>query len=331
MRAAYDARMAVADDRRPAAESDDASSGGERQARCPACGGALGVALLRAHDLMWGVPGRFSVSRCEGCALGVTLPAVEDAQLASFYPASYGAHSPPLTGALALVSAGVQRLLAAQALRSMPLRSLAELAPGRLLDVGCGNGELGSWLVRRGWSVVGVEPSPEACALARERGVDARNGILAEIELEPGTYDAVVFRHSLEHVTDPVADLRRVRRALREGGIAIVSAPNFDCWQRASFGECWFNLEVPRHRIHFNAASLQRTLAAAGFTQIATCTTTSSIALPASIQYVLAGRFVFQHGLKLRTAIALCDLMIPASWLVNRLAGEGDLLHAVAR
>jgi SAM-dependent methyltransferase len=322
--------MAVANDGSPAAETDDPSTSGARPARCPACGGALGAALLQARDLMWSVPGSFSVSRCEVCALSVTLPLVDDEQLSSFYPTTYGAYSAPLTGALGLVSKGVQRVLAWQALRVVPLKRLAELAPGRLLDVGCGNGELGSWLVRRGWSVVGVEPSLEACALARKRGVDARNGILAEVELEPGAYDAVVFRHSLEHVNDPVADLRRVRSALREGGIAIVSAPNFDSWQRASFGERWFNLEVPRHRIHFNAASLHRTLAAAGFTQIATCTTTSSIALPASIQYALAGRFVFQQGLKLRIAIALCDLMIPASWLINRLAGGGDLLHAVA-
>ena len=323
--------MAVASEEPSAAELDDAALGASLGGpRCPACTGALGPPLLLARDLMWSVPGLFSVARCQRCELGVTLPLTDDAQLSSFYPSSYGAHSPPLTGALSLVSDGVQRLLSWQALHCAPLEHLRARPPGRLLDVGCGNGELGSWLVRRGWSVTGVEPSVEACAVSSARGLDARHGILAEVELEPRAYDAVVFRHSLEHVTDPVADLRRARGALRPGGIVILSVPHFDCWQRSRFGECWFNLELPRHRLHFNAASLRSTLAAAGFTRIATHVSTSAIALPASVQYVLAGRFMVRSGLKLRIAIALCDLIAPASWLVNRLAGAGDLLHAVA-
>lgn len=297
---------------------------------CPACGGTLGVPLLEAQDLLLGVPGTFSIACCETCGLGVTLPPVADAQLPAFYSESYGAYSAPLTGVLGLVSKGVQRFLSWHALHSAPLNNLAELPVGRVLDVGCGNGELGSWLARRGWSVVGIEPSASACAVARQRALDARHGILAEIELEPKSYDAVVFRHSLEHVTDPVADLRRIRAALRDGGVVIVSVPHFDCWQRRSFGAHWSNLEVPRHRFHFDAASLRTTLAMAGFTRITTRTSTSAIALPASILYATTGSFLFGQGLKLRVAIAACGLIIPASWLVNQFAGGGDLLHAVA-
>jgi SAM-dependent methyltransferase len=320
----------VADQEHSAAEPDDAPLGVADGVACPACGGALGLPLIEARDLLLGVPGAFSIACCETCGLGVTLPLAADAQLAEFYSESYGAYSAPLTGVLGLVSRGVQRFLSWHALHSAPLNSLAELPVGRVLDVGCGNGELGSWLARRGWSVVGIEPSEGACAVARERAVDARRGILADMELEPESYDAVVFRHSLEHVTDPVADLRRIRAALRDGGVVIVSVPHFDCWQRRSFGAHWSNLEVPRHRFHFNAASLRTTLAMAGFTRITTRTSTSAIALPASIQYAVTGRFLFGHGLRLRVSIAACGLIIPASWLANQLAGGGDLLHAVA-
>jgi SAM-dependent methyltransferase len=262
--------------------------------------------------------------------MGVTLPVVESSQLKSFYPTTYAAYQPFLTGALGLASKVMQRLLAYQALHTMPFERLAELPAGRLLDVGCGGGELGSWLVRRGWTVVGVEPSVEACVVARNRGVDARAGVLAEVELEPGAYDAVVFHHSLEHVADPVSDLRRARETLRDGGIVIVTLPNFGCWQRSRFGEHWFNLELPRHRYHFNSHSLRETLTQAGFAHIETLTTSSAIGLPASIQYALAGRCLFPAGLKLRIAVAACSLTTPVSWLINRLAGGGDMLHAVA-
>ena len=79
------------------------------------------------------------------------------------------------------------------------------------------------------------------------------------------TYDAAVFRHSLEHVTDPVGALRRVRKALRPGGLVLISVPNFGCWQRRRFGSRWHHLDLPRHRVHFTHAGLERALEKAGF------------------------------------------------------------------
>jgi SAM-dependent methyltransferase len=177
----------------------------------------------------------------------------------------------------------------------------------------------------------GVEPSPEACALARSRGVDARAGTLVEVELEPDSFDAVVFRQSLEHVNDPLADLRRAYTALREEGVLVVSVPNFGCWQRRRFGSHWFHLDLPRHRFHFDAAALRRTLASAGFEDVQTFTSSSTAGLPASIQYMAAGRCLFPGGLRLRVAAAACVLTLPASWMLARVAGAGDVLHAVAR
>jgi len=297
--------------------------------RCPACGGPLGGTLLDSPDRLCGLPGTYSVARCQACGLGVTLPVVDAARLASYYPTTYGAYELPI-GILGRVSQAIQRLQSRQALRTAPLAHLAQLPVGRLLDVGCGRGDLGSWLIQRGWSVTGVEPSAQACTVARDRGVDARMGTLTEVELEPARYDAVVFRQSLEHVIDPVADLRRAREALRDRGVAIVSVPNFGCWQRRRFGERWFHLDLPRHRVHFDENALRTTLARAGYARVETCTSSSSVGLPASIQYALAGRCLFRSGLRLRVAVAACAVMAPLAWLLDRLAGGGDVLHAVA-
>jgi SAM-dependent methyltransferase len=298
--------------------------------QCPACGGALRAPLLEGRDRLYGLDGTFSLARCATCGIGVTLPLVEAAQLASFYPASYGAYDSLPSGPLRVISLAVQRLLAWQALHTFPLQRLARARPGRLLDVGCGRGDLGSWFVQRGWSVVGVEPSAGACAVARRRGVDARTGMLTDMKLPPKSFDGVVFRHSLEHVADPVADLQRVRLALCDAGVAVISVPNFGCWQRESFGDRWLHLDLPRHRFHFDSDSLRATLERSGFIHISTRTSSSAVALPASIQYALAGRCLFPSGLELRIAIAACALTTPVSWLVNQLFGEGDVLHAIA-
>jgi len=300
-----------------------------RPAQCPVCNRALGPPTLNSPDRLHGVPGIFSVAQCPTCGLGVTLPAAGQDEIADFYPTTYGAHGLP-TGVQGLISAAIQRLQRRQAFRTAPLERLADQPAGRVFDVGCGRGDLGSWLTQLGWSVTGVEPSPQACAVARGRGVDARLGTLAEVELEPESYDVAVFRQSLEHVADPVADLRRALGALRSGGMAIISVPNFGCWQRRRFGGAWFHLDLPRHRFHFDAEALRATLEAAGFADVQMCTSSSTAGLPVSVQYATLGRCIFTSGLAQRVAFAACALTAPAAWLIDRLTGGGDVLHAVA-
>jgi SAM-dependent methyltransferase len=299
---------------------------------CPACGAAPLVAVLRdGADRLHRTPGSFAVLRCPACGSGATRPPAGPSELARFYPSGYGPYELPASALARAASASIRRLQARLALRGMPLGPLAATAPARALDVGCGRGDLGAALVERGWSVTGIEPSGAACAVARARGIDARRGTLADVELEPGAYTGAVFQHSLEHVGDPVDDLRRVASALEPGGLVSISVPNFGSWQARRFGSRWFHLDLPRHRVHFTAAGLRAALERAGFEAIRTHTTTSSVGLPGSIQYALAGHCLFPEGTALRLALAACVLAYPPALALDRLTGGGDVLQAVAR
>jgi len=300
---------------------------------CPACGAtALGSELpLSGVDRLHSVPGEFTVVRCGSCGAGVTTPEASPEELASYYPSGYGPYERPANPLVRLASAAIRAWQGFLAVRAFPLERTRELTPGRAVDVGCGRGDLGALLIRRGWRVTGVEPSAEACAAARARGIDARRGTLADVPLEPGAYDIAVFKHSLEHVDDPVADLERVRAALRPGGLVLVTVPNFSSWQRRRFGSRWFHLDLPRHRMHFTPAALRRALHRAGHEPVRLDTSTSTVGLPATLQYAVAGRCLFPDGLRLRVASGLCALVLPAALLADRLAGAGDQLHAVAR
>lgn len=300
-------------------------------AACPVCAARPAAPTLTAPDRLLGTPGRFWVAVCAVCGTGVTLPPATPEEIAGFYPAGYGpfeARPHPLVRA---VSAAIQAWQRWSAHRHPPLDAIAALPPGRGLDVGCGRGDLAAGLIGRGWRMTGVEPSPGACAAARARGVDAREGVLATVALEPHAYDAAVFQQSLEHVDDPVGDLRRTLAALRPGGVVAISVPNFGGWQRRRFGGRWFHLDLPRHRVHLTAASLERALREAGFTDVRTSTSTSTAGLWASLQYRIFGRCLFPSGLALRTAAAAAALGYPLAVLADRLAGGGDVLHATAR
>ena len=287
--------------------------------------------MLVGVDRLHSVPGSFTVERCGACGSGTTAPPASADQLSGFYPTGYGPYELPRNPLLRLISAGIRAWQSRLALRRHPLGPARAIPTGRAVDVGCGRGDLAATLVRRGWAVTGVEPSAEAGDVARARGVDVRQGTLGEVQLEPAAYDLAVFQHSLEHVPDPVADLRSVAAALRPGAVASITVPNFGSWQSRRFGSRWFHLDLPRHRVHFTETGLRRALIAAGLEPVRVETSTSSIGLPASLQYAAAGRCLFPDGLKLRVAAGLCSLTWPISRVVDLVAGSGDQLHAVAR
>jgi SAM-dependent methyltransferase len=295
---------------------------------CPACGTPLpSVPALRGQDRQHGVPGEFAVVICGDCGAGLTLPVVREDALGSLYPESYNAFGLPARPLARAAATALFRARYARNLRRPPLRALLERPPGGLLDVGGGRGDLGVVLGPRGWRVTLLDPSPHACTVARGRGVHAVCGTLSSAAHElDGPYEALVFQHSLEHVADVGADLAHARRLLVPGGLLVVTLPNFACWQRRRFGADWYHLDLPRHRAHFTPRAVATALSRAGFEVRSVSTSSSSDDLPVSLQYRRFGRRV---GHPYATA-AISLLAAPVTAAVDRRAGGGDFLHALA-
>jgi ubiquinone/menaquinone biosynthesis C-methylase UbiE len=138
--------------------------------------------------------------------------------------------------------------------------ALDELAlrPGqRVLDVGSGLGQLTRGMGRQvgpTGRVVGIERSPEQLAEARRQAelageaetVEFRQGDATRLPLtndEWGTFDVVHARFVLEHVTDPVAVVREMVRAVRPGGRVVLeddAHDTFRLWpEPPGFGRLW--------------------------------------------------------------------------------------------
>jgi SAM-dependent methyltransferase len=220
--------------------------------------------------------------------------------------------------------------------RRFPLSELAAGAAhrgagsGTLLDVGCGRGDLAaSWIGAR-WHVQGIEPSPDAAITAARRGAEIIGQTLSSTALAPGSLDAVVFRHSLEHVVDPRQELSRVFPALRPGGRLAVIVPNWGSWQRVAFGEYWFPLELPRHRTHFTAAGLRSALGSAGFRGIDVRTATPFITTTWSLQFRLFDRLLTDSGIALLAGYAASLPVSAVSAALDAWRGGGDFLHGAA-
>ncbi|TCK27456.1 class I SAM-dependent methyltransferase [Pseudonocardia endophytica] len=105
-------------------------------------------------------------------------------------------------------------------------RVLAGAAPGaRLLDVGCGAGDLLAAAAAAGLTVSGVEVDRRPLSLAEQAapGADLRIGDAHELPFADDAFDLVTLVQVLEHVTNPVVALREASRVTAPGGSVRVS------------------------------------------------------------------------------------------------------------
>jgi SAM-dependent methyltransferase len=107
-----------------------------------------------------------------------------------------------------------------------PTSSRAESVPSlRILDVGCGTGATLRTLSEFG-EVVGMDSSQEALRFSRRRGSFGLARARAEALPAPsGSVDVITALDLLEHIPDDAAAVRELARALRPGGVLLVTVP----------------------------------------------------------------------------------------------------------
>ena len=97
----------------------------------------------------------------------------------------------------------------------------------RLLDVGCGAGNMMHHLRRYG-QVKGVELDPRPVAVARQRGYDVDQGDATRgLTYDEASFDAVTALDVIEHNQDDTGLLRQIGRVLKPGGLVVITAPAF--------------------------------------------------------------------------------------------------------
>ena len=124
---------------------------------------------------------------------------------------------------------GSELLWTAQANRFL-VAEASGLAPGRALDLACGEGRNAVWLAEQGWQATGVDFSAVALAkaerLAEARGVaiDWVRADLLEYEPEPGSRDLVVVFYLQLPAAERRPILRRAAAAVAPDGLLLVVA-----------------------------------------------------------------------------------------------------------
>ena len=131
---------------------------------------------------------------------------------------------------------------------AMLLKEVRPLPPGRVLDVGCGTGELAGRLADRGWQVVGLD----LCESMVRRAEHKLNGNAARVRLtvadserlpfQPHAFDVVTCANSFHHYPHQEAVVRELYRVLKPGGRLLL----LDGWSDHFLGRIIYDVVITR-------------------------------------------------------------------------------------
>ena len=211
---------------------------GEHSSSCPICGTANARQAYAFED--------FAVLRCRTCDNSWRSNMYDEEKIRAIYCGTEYESNP-------YFSYDVQQVGTLASARAMNYRRALDkleslLAPGRLLDVGCGSGSFLALAQARGWEPNGVEMSPGlSAACERKLGIKVSTGRFEDVDLLAGSFDVVTMWDVIEHVIDPGFCIRKVKQLLRPGGVAVFCTPDEES-MLARTGLALYRLTRSRYR-----------------------------------------------------------------------------------
>lgn len=225
-----------------------------KQFICPLCGATESKCRFRARDFDQSSE-VFELLQCGNCGLALTTPFPDPAKMDQYYPeAYYGSGDKKFSGAIESLTVWACKLRAKSILKETRRVRTGDQSK-KVLDVGCGRGNLLRFLKELGCRCFGTERS-NFPAETQPEGVEILTGSVTEGEFENEFFDAVTIWHVLEHLDDPFATLDEIARITRKEGVIAIAVPNFSSLQSRWFRSDWFHLDLPRHLYHFNTDNL---------------------------------------------------------------------------
>jgi SAM-dependent methyltransferase len=269
-------------------------------ARCRFCGGAAEIGLETTDRNSLLSDERFRYARCGSCGT-LSLVNVPD-DLGHFYPPHYYGLAGP---------AELERLPAQQGHKLELIGRRAR--PGRLVEIGTGNGAFAYAARRAGFDVTGIELDAGACEHLREtigvEAIESDDPAPALAGMPP--LRAIAMWHSIEHLPDPRGVLDAAAERLEPGGVLAVSAPNPESLQLRLFGSRWTHIDAPRHLALIPLETLTRRAEAVGLrrVQVTTSDRTGRLCAWRGWEQAMLPRTYVDHAPKLVVGMSLGVLL----------------------
>lgn len=197
---------------------------------------------------------------CAGCGLVFVTPRPTEAEMKHLYE-----------GQETKIDLGHQiRKIEAVTLEARrALHLIRRYVPGgRLLEIGSAAGYFLREAERQGFKATGIDITRQFVEFARDvQGLDAREGTLMKLPLDPGSFDAIYHRNVLSHLAYPIEEFSRMRELLKPGGLMLFQTGNVAELPGARWAGT-SELDLPDHLFHYGEPQIRLLLERTGFEPI---------------------------------------------------------------
>ena len=125
-----------------------------------------------------------------------------------------------------------------------------------LLDVGCGVGLFLKVAIDRGWKVFGTEYSDKAIEICEAKGINMKKGVLNAADFNGMQFDVVTSFEVIEHINNPLAEMKNIETLLRPGGLFYCTTPNFNALSRYYLKADYNIIKYPEHLSFYTPKTL---------------------------------------------------------------------------
>ncbi len=261
----------------------------------------------------------YRLVRCAGCGLAYIANPPTVAELERLYSASASYHTD-------LCDPGSATFAQQDRIAQQHLKVVRRSASvGRLLDVGCSTGQFLDRATHAGFSASGMELNAASAEFAQAHyGAQVTRGTIHDAA---GPVDVLTMFDVIEHVPDPLGDLRRAFELIAPGGLIVLSTPNIDgLFPRMSLRlakalDYWPHPEPPYHLYQFSVATLGAMLTKARFE------TTDVRHQAIDLAYTFGQPAAL---LRMPKRLAYAGVFAPLA-AIGPLIGQGDWIYVTAR
>ena len=137
---------------------------------------------------------------------------------------------------------------------------------GRILDIGCGQGDFLTEATKRKWQSYGTEYSTSAIQLSEKRGITIISEPANYEDFNGLTFDVITCFEVIEHIQSQCILFDLVYKLLRPGGLFYVTTPNFNSLLRFFEKKNFKMISYPEHLCFYTKYSLKYLAVTHGFT-----------------------------------------------------------------
>ena len=228
--------------------------------KCKICGNSAGNGVHIAKEMMVGLKEEFEYFECSQCKCLQLSEIPED--MDKYYPKDYYSYqklnfatknkielflkrqrSKHFMGLPNLLGSLVAKIFGQPTF--FEWLSLCQATPqSRILDVGCGSGQLLHYLYNEGFSnLTGADPYLDQDTFF----TNGFNVYKKDLDALDGEFDLILFHDSFEHIEDQLGTLQQAAQKLATNGAILLNIPLSSSYLWREYGTNWAHLDAPRH------------------------------------------------------------------------------------